>query len=164
MLQTPYEILVTKPAVFKREYHFLKDEKIFGTITAAKSFRPEIVSKSGDEEWKLTQNGWWRPSFQYVGSHRPYAKGKFRPEWNGRLDFVTSDGSKYTLKKVKWYLASTIWYKDDKPILRINPIHSFNNKRAAISVYVPGDPNIWLLISIAWHLYLINKRQATAAA
>lgn len=164
MDKNPVEITITRPALFKREYHFLKGTELVGTINIARSVRLETIAKFGAEEWKISQDGWWRPFFRYEGSHRPYTKDKFKPHWNGRVDISMPDGSVYTLKKVKWYHAARVWFKGDEPVLRLNPFYAFNKKRAGITLYLPKDPKIWLLVSIAWHLHLINKRQATAAS
>jgi hypothetical protein len=165
MLTKALQITVTKPSWRKREYVFYHNRTRVGNITFTKNFKLEASAIFNEEEWTVNRSGFWKSILHYKAAHRPYTKGKVQQLWSGKVPFSSVDGNVYTFKRLKWYKTNWGWYdQNDKPLLELRPNYSITSNHAEIIIHQTSHPEIWLLTTMAWFVYILQKRQAAAVA
>jgi hypothetical protein len=165
MNRAPARILVTKPKLLKYRYELSNEGTPLGFLEVRGHFRVKAEASIHEESWSLLQTGFWKRTIEFKAAQRPYAKGKLRHSWSGKMELHTSANEKYTFKKIKWWKSSWAWY-DEKEQIVIEYVkdYSFSKKQAYIIVHQPGKSDINFLTILGLFGVIINERNSTTAA
>jgi hypothetical protein len=159
------EITVYKPFWFKRQIQFLQNGSPIGDLRFTSMFRMNATANLFGEQWTIMQSGFWKTSLEFKAQQSPYTKAKIQLGFRGQAEYKATNGDTYTFRKVKWWKIASAWFdRSGNPVMEIRSDHTLSKRQAHIRILKTGEPDITVMMLMAFLIFTIQRTKAAAAS